>query len=66
MALTRVILLLIVLFAGATALVWALSSTPFFNKGRLKTIMKWTAIGVAALVLTVFAFLSIFSFDHAV
>lgn len=64
MALTRVLILLLVLFVGSTTFVWTVSSTPFFNRNRLKKIAKWTMIGTGALTLTVIAFALIFSFDH--
>lgn len=66
MALFRVALLLLILFAIALAFVWAVSSTPFFNKDRLKKISKWIAIGTVALALTCIVFAMIFSFDHTV
>jgi len=66
MALFRVAILLLILFLIALAFVWAVSSTPFFNKDRLMKILKWAAIGAAALALTCIVFAMIFSFDHAV
>jgi len=66
MALARVTSLLTVLFAMFLILIWGASCTPFFNKERIKEIMKWIAMGAGAFALTTFTFILIFAFDHTV
>lgn len=62
--LTRSLFLFFLLFAGAFTLVWLAGFTKFFDRARLRRLLKITGIGVVALFLTMVAAALLINIDH--